>query len=199
MAIPLIPRSELQVVDPARTIVRGYAAVFGNEFKHYDFWEGRERTFVIGPGAFKSALERLSGPLPIYWHHETSDLQIGETSRVVEDDFGLYYEGRLFATTPALDVLAVISGRSRTGASIGFEFGEIAEDDDGVEHMLSFSQLFELGPCPIGANPLAYSELVEADAAGDDSEAAPVSAVTDAADAALALSIYRAAARMRRF
>lgn len=198
----LAPIGQIEVVDPSTVMMRGHAAVTGNEFSYFDPWSWKERLMVIDPGAFASVLSRLGGPLPIHWRHRTIDLQLGETTELREDSTGLYFESdRLFAHTEAIDILTVIDGRQRTGASILFEFGEIAEDDSGVEHILSFSSLHEVGPSPEGANPAAYAELVELATPAVErapEPAAQAQAVDAVSGAAMASEIYRALAQIRR-
>jgi len=205
----LAPLSQIEVVDPNTVKLRGYAAIFGNEFTWFDDREWRLRKFVVEPGSFASVLERQGGePLDVYWWHQTFKLQLGQTSVLEQDNVGLYFEAPIFATTEAIDIATVIAGRFRTGASFQFDFGEITEDDDGVEHLHSFSEIYELGPAPKGANPKAYAELVELD---DESETQPEEPepaeepepepITDESDeaeeAALAATMWAAVARLR--
>ena len=49
--------------------------------------------------------------------------------------------------------------RERCACSISFDPGEIIDDNDGVEHILSVSSLMELGPCLKGACAGAYVEV----------------------------------------
>lgn len=127
-------------------------------------------------------------------------LQLGEASIVREDDTGLYFEGTPFATSEVIDQLTVMNGRASTGASMLFEFGEIEEDDAGVEHILSFTQIYEVGPTPEGANPLAYAQLIdrEDDQAEDDQTESLPMAASIPNYAALAAAIHRATKNLRR-
>lgn len=194
---------QIEVVDPSTVMMRGYAAITGNEFEYFDPWQWKRRRMTIDPGAFSSVLGRLGDtPLPIHWRHRTCNLQLGETTELGEDDTGLFFGcDKLFTHSEAVDIITTIDGRSHTGASILFEFGEVAEDDDGLEHVLSFSNLFEVGPSPEGANPQAYTELVELPSSEQaESEPEPAAASIDiSTDAAMAATIYRAAAQLRRF
>ncbi len=189
------PRGEIEVVDPNTVTVRGYAAITGVEFNYFDPREWRDRRMIVDPGAFATVLARLDGPLPMHWTHDIFNLQLGETEHLFEDDTGLFFSGTPFATDAVIDQLTVMAGRAHTGASFIFEFGEVAEDDSGLEHILSFSDLFEVGPTPIGANPDAFAELIERDA-GAEEKPEPAAA---ASNAALAAEIYRARALIRRF
>lgn len=212
MAIKRVARGDLQVIDPASVLLRGYAAVFGNVFKQENFWSTHR--YRVMPGAFKGVLERMNGePLPGFFSHLYHDRpQIAETTVLREDSRGLYFEAQTFATAEALDVLTVIDGRAskRIGASFSFDFGEIIETDDGIEEIFSFTEIHELGPTTWGANPLAYAEIVPREAAAEDTEpaeeaAAPVEAaaaagdITSAAVAALSLdaAAWRATAQLR--
>jgi HK97 family phage prohead protease len=178
MAIEFIKRAELQVVDPESVKLRGYAAVFNNVFSQ-GFWI--KHRYMVMPGAFTEVLERIKEPLPVFWSHQSERLQIGETTELREDDYGLYYEATPFATQDSLDVLAVINGRQdqRIQASFAFDFGEIIEDEDtGIEEIHSFAKLHEVGPTTWGANPLAYTEIVPRDAAADTAPAEPAATET---------------------
>ena len=192
------PRGEIEVIDPNTVMVQGYAAVTGVEFDYFDPREWRQRRMVIDPGAFATVLARLKSPVPMHWSHDLFNLQLGEIAResLAEDDTGLTFSGVPFATRAVIDQLTVMAGRERTGASFVFEFGEVAEDDDGVDHIMSFSDLFEVGPTPIGANPLAFAELVERSEGEEIAEPEPVAA---SCDVALAAAIHRARAQIRRF
>lgn len=206
----LVPRGEIEVVDPNQAALRGYAAITGNEFSYFDPYEWRERRMVVDQGAFKSVLERQGGaPLPVYWSHGVLELQLGETLELHEDDKGLFFSALPFATNAVIDQLTVMYGRSRTGASMLFEFGEVAEDDSGLEHIKSFNDLVEVGPTPVGANPAAFAEVIErteleaqeqdTDTPDDDGEPDPELASEDTnQDAELTATIIRAAARFRR-
>lgn len=178
MAIQRVNHSELQVVDPESVLLRGYAGVFNNIFKQSTWWETTR--YMILPGAFAGALERLEGaPLPVFFNHHSCCLQIGETTKLAEDSTGLYFEAQPFTTREAVDTLDVIEGRagSRIGASFAFDFGEVVENDDGVKVIHSFSAIHELGPATWGANPLAYAEIVERTAAEEEQpEAEPMPA-----------------------
>ncbi len=189
------PRGLIEAVDPNTVLVQGYAATTGVEFTYFDMREWRERQMIIEPGAFASVLLQLDGPLPMHWTHDIFNLQLGETAQLFEDNTGLFFSGVPFATDAVIDQLTVMAGRAHTGASFMFEFGEITDPVDGVERILSFSDIFEVGPTPIGANPEAFAELVER---GADAEEKPEPAAA-ANDAALAAAIHRARAHIRRF
>lgn len=205
MPVELIPRADLRIVDPESVKLRGYAAIFGNVFKQSSFW-GTTRYKVL-PGAFDGALERLGDkPLEVFWNHNSQHIQIGETTERKVDARGFYFEATPFVTAESLDVLGAINGRAnkRIGASFSFDFGEVIEDDDGVEVIHSFTAIHELGPTTWGANPLAYAELVPRDAADETKPAAEPTPATegdiipaDAEAMAMAAALWRATANLR--
>jgi HK97 family phage prohead protease len=203
MAVQLIKRAELEVVDPASVKLRGYAAVFGNVFSQ-GFWI--KHRYKVMPGAFTGVLERLDEPLPVFWSHQQERLQIGETTELKQDSKGLYFEANPFNTEDSLDVLAVMNSKEsqRVQASFAFDFGEVIEDDEGIEEIHSFSRLYELGPTTWGANPLAFAELVPRDAEAlaidDETEKPAEPAAIEPADeeqAALAADWWQAVAMLR--
>lgn len=202
------PISQVEVVDPSTVTIKGYAAVYGNEFKYFDPWTWNERRFIVEPGAFDSALERLGDrKLDVYWSHEMHRVQLGHANILRSDSVGLYFECHPYPTLEAVEKLTVMDGRLETGASVQFEFGEIAEDDDGVEHLLSFNALYEVGPCPEGANPMAWAKLVERGSAEEEiepeeaDEAEPELASDDpslAEEAELAAATWAVLAKLRK-
>ena len=151
-------RHQLPILNPLEFAVSGYASV--TEVLIPDF------NLVIARGAFASVLERTPR-MPIFANHDFVDswggtfkLQIGETTTLLEDDFGLFFDGRLFSTSVARDALGVMQGRGRMPASFSFDFGEVVTDEEtGIGRILSFSRLWELGPATWGANPAAFVEV----------------------------------------
>lgn len=206
MAVQLIKRAELEVVDPASVKLRGYAGVFNNVFTYVDPF-GFTHKMRILPGAFAGVLSRMSEPMPLVWYHQSERVQFGETTELTEDRIGLRFEGVPFATTEAVDLITAMHGKEsrRFGASFAFDWGEVAEpDDDGIEDIRTFSAVHELGPAPRGVNPLAFAELVPRDAEAlaidDETEEPAEPAAIEPADeeqAALAAEWYRAAALLR--
>jgi len=197
--------ADIEVVDPSTVQLRGYAAVTGNKFTQHGVFEST--SYIIEPGAFEAVLGRLDGPLEIFWSHDTHALsgaqkiQVGQTIELREDDHGLYYEGELFNSQATAEMLTAIHGRGRIGASFGFDFGEREEDDDGVIHLLSFSKLHELGPTTWGANPRAYSEIVELASSEKKPElaSAPVADIQPVGGQDWSAALWRATAELRSF
>jgi HK97 family phage prohead protease len=191
------PRGQIQVVDPSTVRLQGYATITCVPFSYYDPFQAKSRKLVFVPGAFSRWLAARGGaPLPIHWSHRTESFQIGETTLIAEDDQGLRFEGNAIATNEAIDALTVMAGRRRTGASLYLDWSEPRKDRSGLEHIEQVNDVFEIGPTPIGANPAAYTVMVER-TAGAESIPEPAAA-SIATDAAMAATIYRAAARLRR-
>jgi HK97 family phage prohead protease len=148
----LIKLADIELVDLKKYGVRGYASVTDVLVPGF-----RE---VVEPGAFGSVLSRIDR-LPITYNHDLWDrLQIGYTTYLAEDDTGLYFEGLPVPTLHAAFTLSSIGAMGRMPASFMFRAGETWADDDGINHIESFSDVIELGPVIIGANPRAYIELM---------------------------------------
>ena len=188
------PRSQIEVVDPGTVKLRGYAAVTGVEFAYLDPYEERLRHMMFKPGAFSGVLRSLKGaPVEIHWRHETSRYQLGQTTKLVEDERGLYFEAVPFASTDAIDALATMDQRARTGASVGVAFGKIVRDRaSGLERIDTVAALAEISATPVGVIRQAYTEIVDA----GEAEAAP--ALQSFTAARVAAEINRAAAQIRR-
>ncbi len=194
------PRGQIQVVDPSTVRRSGYATISGVPFNYLERQPSgsiKARRLVFEPGAFADWLRANSGqPLPIYWSHRDESHQIGETTTLIEDSQGLRYDGDAIATTEAIEALTAMAGRSRTGASLHVDFEDPTKDRAGLEHIELVRNVWEVGPCPVGANPAAYTIMTErADAAQETQQPEPAAAATDAA---IAATIYRAAARLSR-
>lgn len=183
-------RHQLPILNPAEFVISGYASVTEVLIPDFDL--------VIARGAFASVLERTPS-VPIYANHDFVDtwggtfkLQIGETTVLLEDDFGLFFEGRLFSTSVARDALGVMQGRGRMPASFSFDFGEVVTDEEtGVGRILSFSRLWELGPATWGANPAAFVEIGASDQEPETQSISRPDAAPYAASLAAAVSQIR--------
>jgi HK97 family phage prohead protease len=147
----LIKLGNLELLDPRKFGLRGYASVTGVLVPGY-----RE---VVERGAFDEIIQRVS-EIPITYNHDFVGLQLGWTTHLAEDDTGLYFEGRVAPTLDAAEVLTTIAEKGRMDSSFTFQYGETEADDDGILHIQSFSELIELGPVIIGANPEAYVEVM---------------------------------------
>lgn len=93
----------------------GYGAVFGNIDWYND---------VILPGAFKNTLSNWGSKgkfPPVLWNHSTNE-PIGVYTKMVEDERGLYVEGRLLIddVPKAKSTHALLKAGAIDGMSIGY-------------------------------------------------------------------------------
>lgn len=93
----------------------GYGAVFGNIDWYND---------IILPGAFKNTLAKWTekGKLPpVLWNHSTNE-PIGVYTKLVEDEKGLYVEGKLLVgdVPKAKSTHALLKAGAIDGLSIGY-------------------------------------------------------------------------------
>ena len=91
--------------------IQGYASRFGERDLAGD---------IVRPGAFSASLLARPGPRPMLYGHD-ADAPIGVWDRLVEDDTGLWVEGRLQRGTPTADrVAALVASGAVSGLSIGY-------------------------------------------------------------------------------
>jgi HK97 family phage prohead protease len=150
---------------------RALVSVFGNEDTMGD---------VIAPGAFAQVLAewKASGdPIPVVWSHKWGDpfAHIGSVLQATETPDGLEVLAQIedMDTNPtAKHVHGLLKGRRITQFSFAYDVGEggWVETDDLTNHpwgeyyeIKRFSQLYEVGPCLVGANQ--ETELLAAKAA----------------------------------
>lgn len=189
------PMGQIEVVDPSTVTLSGYATISGVQFSYFDPYQMKVRRMQFDRGAFTGWLERNAGaPLDVHWRHGVDNYQIGETTELAEDDRGLRFSAKPIATSEGVNALTAMAGRSRTGASLIFDFGDPVKDRNGVEHIVDVQDVFEVGPTPTGVNPHAFARLSERGAEESTEEVQPAPA---AHDAALAAEIYRALAQIR--
>jgi len=101
----------------------GYGSVFGVKDSYSD---------IVLPGAFEKSLEqhKEKGTFPaMLWQHKT-DEPIGFYTKMVEDEHGLYQEGKLLieADPLAKRAHAHMKAGSVTGLSIGYTLVDYAWD-----------------------------------------------------------------------
>lgn len=92
--------------------VSGYASLFGVQDVSGD---------VVQKGAFSASLLKLGGaPLPMLFGHETVT-PIGVWDRLVEDEAGLFVEGRLLRASKAYrHIRRLVEAGALSGLSIGY-------------------------------------------------------------------------------
>lgn len=76
---------EVDEDDEGMGVIRGYASTFGNMDYGYD---------IVDKGAFRKTLSDSGGRIPILADHMPTQ-QIGWNERAIEDEKGLFVEGRL--------------------------------------------------------------------------------------------------------
>ncbi|MGH6719900.1 MAG: HK97 family phage prohead protease, partial [Alphaproteobacteria bacterium] len=110
--------------------VRGYASLVDIADHHHD---------VVAPGAFRQSLRARGGGqgVRMLWQHDPSQ-PIGVWTLLVEDDRGLYVEGRLTPEVArAAEAWALIRAGALDGLSIGYNTVRAAADPDtGVRRLL---------------------------------------------------------------
>lgn len=137
-------------------------SVFGNEDSVGD---------VVVPGAFTRTLAEWAAkgdPIPVIWSHDWADpfSHIGHVLEAKETDRGLVVKGQLDLENPtAVQVHRLMKARRVTQFSFAYDVVEGGwEKSDGREvYVLRDLDLFEVGPCLIGAN--RETELLAAKAA----------------------------------
>lgn len=136
---------------------------------------------IVRPGAFRNSLEHwksLGDPIPVYWSHRMDDpmFNIGEVidahevgekagevpewaNEWVRDNGGLYVKGKLDDFGMGAQVAHLM--KTRRVKQFSFSYDVIAERraKSGENELLDL-WLHEVGPTPLGANPL--TELISA-------------------------------------
>lgn len=125
----------------------GYGSVFGNIDSYDD---------VIVKGAFKDTLNkaRAKGRMPaLLWQHDTSK-PIGVFTSMVEDEYGLYVEGKLLKddVAQAKEAYALLKAGALSGMSIGFYIKDGRMDTESGLRYLTEIDLFEVSLVTFPAN-----------------------------------------------
>ena len=109
---------------PTELLINGYASRFDERDLGGD---------IVRPGAFAASLLARDVPFPMLYAHDT-DEPIGVWDRVLENETGLFVEGRLQLGTPAADrVAALVRSRAVSGLSIGYRTLRSQPSEDGRE------------------------------------------------------------------
>lgn len=134
----------------------GYASV-------YDVVDTyRER---VARGAFQKSLEKWKGKNrypPALWQHKSSE-PVGPFTKMVEDEKGLYVEGRLLVdeVQKAREARALMKSGAVSGMSIGFN--TVVEEFDKKENIITLKELdlWEVSIVTFPANEAAQIESVK--------------------------------------
>lgn len=142
-------------------VFSGYGSVFHNEDSYGD---------VVRPGAFKKSLAEWAkkGRLPpMLWQHNRHE-PIGVFTNMVEDEKGLFVEGRLLIDDipQARAAYALLKEKALGGMSIGYREILIEQDhDEKVTNLLELD-LWEVSIVTFPANEEATVDSVKSALAG---------------------------------
>ena len=142
-------------------VFSGYGSVFHNEDSYGD---------VVRPGAFKKSLAEWAkkGRLPpMLWQHDRRE-PIGVFTKMVEDEKGLFVEGRLLIDDipQARAAYALLKEKALGGMSIGYREILIEQDhDEKVTNLLELD-LWEVSVVTFPANEEATVDSVKSALAG---------------------------------
>lgn len=142
-------------------VFSGYGSVFHNEDSYGD---------VVRPGAFKKSLAEWAkkGRLPpMLWQHNRRE-PIGVFTNMVEDEKGLFVEGRLLIDDipQARAAYALLKEKALGGMSIGYREILIEQDhDEKVTNLLELD-LWEVSVVTFPANEEATVDSVKSALAG---------------------------------
>jgi len=142
-------------------VFSGYGSVFHNEDSYGD---------VVRPGAFKKSLAEWAkkGRLPpMLWQHDRRE-PIGVFTKMVEDEKGLFVEGRLLIDDipQARTAYALLKEKALGGMSIGYREILIEQDhDEKVTNLLELD-LWEVSVVTFPANEEATVDSVKSALAG---------------------------------
>jgi hypothetical protein len=128
----------------------GYASVFNVEDNHND---------IILSGAFGNSLRKkhYGKDIKLLWQHK-SDEPIGTFTKLVEDEHGLYVEGKLLLDVQrAKEAYALIKNGAVKGLSIGFIVKQYDRNDDGARRIYE-ADLWEISLVTFPANK--YAEVM---------------------------------------
>ena len=142
-------------------VFSGYGSVFHNEDSYGD---------VVRPGAFKKSLaewEKKGRLPPMLWQHDGRE-PIGVFTKMVEDEKGLFVEGRLLIDDipQARAAYALLKEKALGGMSIGYREILIEQDhDEKVTNLLELD-LWEVSVVTFPANEEATVDSVKSALAG---------------------------------
>jgi uncharacterized protein len=143
---------------------------------------------IVRPGAFKRSLEHWAGtdaPIPVYWSHRLDDptMNIGEVidaeeltggeksipgwaNKWVQDNGGLYIKAKLDDFGMGAQVRHLMKQRRVKQFSFTYDVITEQRSKDNESNELLDLHLHEVGPTPLGMNPL--TELISAKKAEPD-------------------------------
>lgn len=144
-------RTELKaIMTGSAPVIEGYCAVFNNVDLGGD---------VVMPGAFTKSLEQRGKTVPFIWSHNYSEIPIGKTIDLYEDEVGLFYRAELNGTELAAQVAKAVDHGDVNASSFGFSVQRESRRKSDGANLLHEVDIWECGPCIWGMNPLATSEM----------------------------------------
>lgn len=136
-------------------IIVGYASCFDKVDQQRD---------IIAKGAFSKTLKawHLSGKKPkMLWQHHPHQ-PIGVWTRLQQDDYGLYVEGRLaLGVALADEAYLLLKERALDGLSIGFRTIQAVHDRSRKARLILDIDLIEISLVTFGANSNATVSSIQ--------------------------------------
>lgn len=153
-------QAKLKVVESDGTpfgFIEGYASVFGNTDLGGD---------IVEKGAFKKTLkERLpTGAIKLVDSHKIyvgTAAVIGVVDEAHEDDYGLWFKGRLSSVQNAQDVRTKVREKILDALSFGYDIIKDQVDNATGVRYLKELKLYEVSVVIWGMNPKAAISLVK--------------------------------------
>ena len=107
----------------------GFFSGYGAVFRNIDWYND-----IILPGAFKATLAKWANKNklpPVLWNHSTNE-PIGVYTKIIEDEKGLYVEGRLLVNDVprAKSTHALLKAGAIDGLSIGYKTVKSSYNED---------------------------------------------------------------------
>jgi uncharacterized protein len=135
--------SKFEIKAISENMFEGYASYFNNIDSYGD---------VIQKGAFTKTLQDNRNRIKILWQHDTSE-PIGLPVKMMEDDNGLYVEGKISMTETGKKAMTLMRDGVITEMSIGYDV--IKDDFKDNRRILKELRLWEFSPVTFGANDKA--------------------------------------------
>lgn len=136
-------------------IVRGYAAVFGNEDNQKD---------KIHPGAFAKTIKENGGSVVMLANHDRNKV-IGRVTHLEEDSYGLKFEASLAPTDAGVEYRTLMTGGFVDKFSIGYKVIKGGRSNGGGRDIFEV-KLYEVSSVAIPMNEKAV--ILEAKSMGED-------------------------------
>jgi len=141
---------EFKMDSPEERTFSGYGSTFGNKDSHSD---------IVVKGAFEKS---LAGKTPAMLLHHDMNRPIGVWQKVVEDERGLYVEGRLTkGVRDADEAYALLQDGALKSMSIGFIPKEETYDSKANVNYIKEIDLWEVSLVTIPANAAATVSAVK--------------------------------------